>query len=142
MRALRIHEAAATEAAEAAAWYEKERPGLGSEFERAIDAALDLLEQDVVPLVPMPGAAGARRVKLLVLRRFPYSVIVREGANEMVVHAATAAKRSMRRLKPSAISWTSVNSAKAQRPCVPRLLTPGTQYVSMVAFFSFASSRR
>jgi len=35
MRALHIHEAAATEAAAAAAWYEKERPGLGSEFERA-----------------------------------------------------------------------------------------------------------
>jgi hypothetical protein len=37
MRALRIHEAAVDEAAEAAAWYEKERPGLGAEFEHAID---------------------------------------------------------------------------------------------------------
>lgn len=45
MRTLRIHEAAAEEAAEAAAWYEKERPGLGVEFEHAIDAALDLLEK-------------------------------------------------------------------------------------------------
>jgi len=44
MRALRIHEAATDEAAEAAAWYEKERPGLGAEFEHAVDAALDLLE--------------------------------------------------------------------------------------------------
>src|SRR5712664_280963 len=35
MRALRIHEAATDEAAEAAAWYEKERPGLGAEFERS-----------------------------------------------------------------------------------------------------------
>ncbi len=33
MRALRIHEAVTDEAAEAAAWYEKERPGLGAEFE-------------------------------------------------------------------------------------------------------------
>ena len=34
MRALRIHAAAAEEAVEAAAWYEKERSGLGVEFER------------------------------------------------------------------------------------------------------------
>ena len=60
MRVLRIHAAAAEEAAEAAAWYEKERPGLGADFERAIDAALDLLEQDNVPLTPAPGVAGAR----------------------------------------------------------------------------------
>jgi len=54
MRALRIHEAATDEAAEAAAWYERERPGLGAEFERAVDAALDLLEEDIVPLASVP----------------------------------------------------------------------------------------
>jgi hypothetical protein len=32
MRRVRIHEAAAEEAAEAAAWYENERPGLGTDF--------------------------------------------------------------------------------------------------------------
>jgi hypothetical protein len=76
MHALRIHAAAADEAAEAAAWYEKERPGLGVEFEHAIDAALDLLEEAIVPLTSVPGAAGTRGVKRLILRRFPYSVIV------------------------------------------------------------------
>ena len=39
MRRVRIHAAAAEEAAEAAAWYEKERAGLGADFERAVDAA-------------------------------------------------------------------------------------------------------
>jgi toxin ParE1/3/4 len=78
MRALRIHEAAADEAAAAAAWYERERPGLGAEFEHAIERALDLLEEEVVPLVSVPGAAGARGVKRLVLRRFPFSVVVHE----------------------------------------------------------------
>jgi len=68
MRALRIHEAATDEAAEAAAWYEKERPGLGTEFEHAVDAALDLLEEDIVPLMSMPGAAGRRGVKRLICR--------------------------------------------------------------------------
>ena len=87
MRVLRIHEAAAEEAAEAAAWYEKERPGLGLDFEQAIDAALDLLEQDIVPMTSAPGVAGTRGVKRLLLRRFPYAVIVRERGTEMLVIA-------------------------------------------------------
>ena len=71
MPVLRIHAAAAEDAAQAAAWYEKERPGLGADFEHAIDAALDLLEQEIVPLTSMPGIAGTRGVKRLMLRRFP-----------------------------------------------------------------------
>lgn len=87
MRVLRIHAAAAEEAAEAVAWYENRRVGLGSEFERALDAALDLLEQDIVPLTPVPGIAGTRDVKRLLLRRFPYSVVVLERRTEIVVIA-------------------------------------------------------
>ena len=87
MRTLRIHAAAAEEAAEAAAWYEKERPGLGIDFERAVDAALDLLEQEIIPLTTLPGTAGVHGVKRLILRRFPYAVIVREHATEIVVIA-------------------------------------------------------
>ena len=87
MRALHIHEAASDEAAEAAAWYEKERPGLGAEFEHAVDAAPDLLEEEIVPLLSMPGAAGRRGVKRLILRRFPYSVIVHERDEEILVIA-------------------------------------------------------
>ena len=84
---MRIHAAAADEAAEAAAWYEKERPGLGVEFEHAIDAALDLLEEAIVPLTSVPGTAGTRGVKRLILRRFPYSVIVYERDAELFVIA-------------------------------------------------------
>ena len=87
MRALRIHEAAADEAAEAAAWYERERPGLSLEFEHAIDAALDLLEEEIVPLLTMPGIAGQRGLKRLILRRFPYSVVVFERDTEIIVIA-------------------------------------------------------
>ena len=87
MRALRIHEAAADEAAEATAWYERERPGLSAEFEHAIDVALDLLEEEIVPLVAMPGMAGQRGIKRLILRRFPYSVVVIERNTEIIVIA-------------------------------------------------------
>lgn len=87
MRRVRIHEAAAEEAAEAAAWYEKERPGLGADFQRAVDAALDLLEEDIVPLVSLPGVAGARGVKRMLLRRFPYAIVVRQRDAEAVIIA-------------------------------------------------------
>ena len=56
-----IIEAAAEEASEAAAWYESQRPGLGVEFERAVDAALDLLEEEIVPLTVWPIAVPFHR---------------------------------------------------------------------------------
>jgi hypothetical protein len=46
-----------------------------------------LLEQEIVPLTSVPGVAGARGVKRLMLRRFPYAVIVRERDTEIVVIA-------------------------------------------------------
>ncbi|MEE8585021.1 MAG: hypothetical protein V3T83_09240, partial [Acidobacteriota bacterium] len=87
MARVTIIEAAAEEAAEAAAWYESQRPGLGVKFERAVDSALDLLEEKIVPLVPMPGAAGRLGIKRLILRRFPYDVVVRERGGEILVIA-------------------------------------------------------
>ena len=87
MKSIRVLDSAADEAAEAAAWYERRRVGLGSEFERAIDAALDLLQDEAVPLVPATGAAGRRGLKRLILRRFPYDIVVRESANELIVVA-------------------------------------------------------
>ncbi len=87
MRILRILAAAAEEAVEAAAWYEKERSGLGIDFQNAIEAALDVLEQDIVPLTSMSGVSGARGVKRLMLRRFPYAVIVHENDTVIMVIA-------------------------------------------------------
>jgi len=87
MRVVRIHPAAAEEAAEAAACYETERRGLGSEFRQAIEAALDLLEEDIVPLTSMPGSAAAEGVKRLLLRRFPFALVVQERGTEIVVVA-------------------------------------------------------
>ncbi len=55
MRTVRILEAASEEAIEAIAWYENEEPGLGLDLQRSIDTALDLLEEDVIALVPVPG---------------------------------------------------------------------------------------
>ena len=87
MRIVRVLEEAADEAAEAAAWYEREMPGLGESFYQAVEDALDLLEEGMVPLSPTSDAANARGVKRLILKRFPYDVVVRESATEIVVLA-------------------------------------------------------
>jgi len=87
MRRVRILEDAAEEAIEAAAWYETQQTGLGTDFQQALDAALDLLEDEIVPLTSMPSVAGRRGAKRLLLRRFPYSVVVIERPDEYVVIA-------------------------------------------------------
>jgi toxin ParE1/3/4 len=79
VRRVWILEEAAEEAIEAAAWYEQERPGLGIEFEQALSAAIDLFEDDIVPLTNMPGSAGAEGAKRLVLKRFPYEIVMRQS---------------------------------------------------------------
>lgn len=87
MRRVRILEQAAEEAIEAAVWYEREHPGLGIEFEHAVNTAIDLLEDDIVPLMNMPGAAGAKGIKRLILKRFPYDIVVWEASKEVIVVA-------------------------------------------------------
>lgn len=87
MRRVRILEEAAEEAIEAAAWYEQAHPGFGIEFDHAVNAALDLLEDEVVPLANLSGAAGVGGVKRLMLRRFPYDIVVRESSDEIIVIA-------------------------------------------------------
>ena len=87
MTRLRVHEAATEEAAEATEWYENERPGLGAHFQSALDSALDLIEEGIVPLAPVPGEAGAAGLKRLVLRRFPFSIIVHAADDEIVIIA-------------------------------------------------------
>lgn len=87
MRTVRLHPAAAQEAVEAAAWYELQRPGLGAEFASALEAALDLLEGEAFPLVPAPGAAAKRGAMRLILRRFPFAIVVVDQGNEILVLA-------------------------------------------------------
>jgi len=87
MRRVRIHEAAAQEAIEAAEWYEGRCSGLGAEFQRAVEVALDLLAEDIVPLSPVSLTARARGVKRLSLRRFPFDLIVVERQMEVFVVA-------------------------------------------------------
>jgi len=87
VRTVRILEEAAEEAAGAAAWYEVERPGLGVDFFDAIEAAIDLIEQDILPLLPMTGEAGIEGAKRIILRRFPYDIVTIDKHDEVLVIA-------------------------------------------------------
>ena len=104
MRSVRILEEATLEATEAASWYETERPGLGSEFFEAVDSAIDLIEEDILPLLPMPGKAGKRGAKRIILKRFPYDIVAIERPGEAVVIAVAHHSRKpgfwLRRLNP------------------------------------------
>ena len=87
MRTVRILEEASQEAIEAAAWYEYEQPGLGADFFAAVDAAIDVIEENFVPLSPFPEEAGDTGARRLILERFPYDIVAIELPEEAVVIA-------------------------------------------------------
>lgn len=53
----------------------------------AEEAVLDLLVDEIVPLVAIPGISETQGVKRLLLRRFPYAVVVIEHPAETIVIA-------------------------------------------------------
>jgi hypothetical protein len=81
---VRILRQAAEEAEAAAGWYEQERRGLSAEFAEAIEASIDVIEDGFLPLSPMPGASGKHGAKRLILRRFPYDIVVVDRGGERI----------------------------------------------------------
>ena len=93
MRTVRILEEASQEAIEAAAWYEYEQPGLGAEFFAAVEVAIDVIEENFIPLSPLPEQAGHTGAKRLILERFPYDIVAIELPEETVVIAVARHSR-------------------------------------------------
>ena len=87
MRVVMIHHAAAIEAEEAAAWYELKQAGLGADFIRSLEGALELLQDDMVPSVPAQGRSALRKVRRLMLKRFPYDIVFLSLAEHVLVLA-------------------------------------------------------
>ena len=87
MRTIRIHPDAAEEAVRATEWYEKQRAGLGRDFEVAVHVAMDLLGCDPIPSTSAAGASSRRGVRRLILKRFPYDVIFIERPDHIWVIA-------------------------------------------------------
>ena len=59
-----------------------------------LESALDLLEAEIIPLASLSGIANRRDIKRLLLKKFPYSVIIHERGDEILIIAfAHFAKR-------------------------------------------------
>lgn len=72
---------------EATVWYEKEQQGLGNRFIAAVENAIKLLEEPNPPLTPVGDNAGKQGAQKLILHKFPFSMIVYEIDQMMVVVA-------------------------------------------------------
>ena len=86
-----ITPAAEADLAEARAWYESKRDGLGDEFLLCIEAGLDHIRR--VPAAASEVYPGVRRV---VVRRFPYGILYRVDPDQIAVIAIYHSKRDPR----------------------------------------------
>ena len=88
---LQIMPSAETDLADAWAWYEAQRDGLGDDLLFCVDAALAYVER--MPLAPAKVYRDARRA---MVRRFPYAVIYRVVGDTIQVLAFAHASRDAR----------------------------------------------
>jgi plasmid stabilization system protein ParE len=79
---VRFLEAARTDVTEAEGWYEAEEPGLGGRFLSAVQETITRLIEH-----PKLGTPSGKKLRLIPLRDFPYSVVysIREETNEILV---------------------------------------------------------
>lgn len=84
---------ARTEVLEAQAWYEARAAGLGLEFARAVDAAINSAVRNPEAFASIAG--DCRRV---LLRRFPFSLVYRVRGDEFLVIAVFHHRRDPSRL--------------------------------------------
>ena len=85
---VRLRDEASADLAEAAEWYEERRPGLGTEFLRAVRARLAALGRD--PLLYPPIHGEVRRVRV---RRFPYLAYFLVVGEQVIVFAVLHGRR-------------------------------------------------
>ena len=79
------------EALEAKAWYEDRSPGLGLEFARSLDAAVQSALR--MPLAFGQVEGSCRRI---FMRRFPYSVVYRPESDGILVVAVFHHRRDQK----------------------------------------------
>jgi plasmid stabilization system protein ParE len=88
---LRQHPSASTEVAEAAAWYDDRKPGLGDDF-------LDEMERSLAVIAEAPSrwprvGGLVEEVRRVQLHGFPYAVIYRVGARDVLILAVAHMRR-------------------------------------------------
>ena len=88
MKPVRLLAQACQELRDAAEYYERQSAGLGSEFTRKVDSAvLDVREN------PESWPLASSRVRRRLIRRFPYCLLYRVDATEVVILAVMHLRR-------------------------------------------------
>jgi toxin ParE1/3/4 len=79
---------AQTDFDEAFDWYENQRPGLGIDFAAQVQEVFDRISVN-----PLLHAAVFRDVRKALVRRFPYSVLYRVEATQILIIAVFHSRR-------------------------------------------------
>ena len=82
MTRLIIEPEAEADIADAYDWYEKQRPGLGSDFELCLEDSLQRIQQNHRLFSKIH-----RNVRRILIHRFPYSILYIEKTNKIIVIA-------------------------------------------------------
>jgi plasmid stabilization system protein ParE len=95
---IRLRPEAEQDLADAAAWYEEQRPGLGQEF-------LDEARVTLSTIAEMPSMYGAihRSTRRALMHRFPFGIFYRVEKDLIIVLAVLHGSRHPRRWKSR--SW-------------------------------------
>jgi plasmid stabilization system protein ParE len=93
-RRLTLRPEAESELSEAVDWYEARGKGLGTEFLRAVEAAIANIERN-----PLAYPVVENETRRAPVRRFPYSVLYTANEIEIVVLACFHGRRDPRNWK-------------------------------------------
>ena len=84
-----LRQKARTEFDTAINWYERQQPGVGTEFAKCVQAILD-----GISATPELQASVYREVRKALVRQFPYAIYKRVRADRVVVLAVFHSKRN------------------------------------------------
>jgi hypothetical protein len=85
--------AAELEAAEAAIWYDAQRPGLGDEFLNELQDTFGRIKNSPESFGSLEGYSGPLEIRRCMLQRFPYVVVFLHRSEEIVAVAVSHARR-------------------------------------------------
>ncbi len=80
---------AGVQVADAQAWYDKQRQGLGAEFARSLESAISRVARN-----PMAAPVVHQDVRRVLLKRFPYSVFYIAESDALIVLSCMHTRRA------------------------------------------------
>jgi hypothetical protein len=89
----RILSEAQFDAIEAATWYDRCQPLLGDDFQTEVERSLDKIRNEVHSIARLETYTGKLDIRGMLLKKFPYLVVVLCREQESVVVAITHVRR-------------------------------------------------